>query len=545
MSNFPASNSGDPGISISMLDVETGDRRLSEETLLNDKDFSEQAPSSFDFLLGPTSSTQRKFGIFPRLRHIIAKVTLFLLPSFISCYFTPAGASKPEKLAPTAWLDGLRGIACACVVVHHYFYEYHSRLEHPYDGVNHVDVTQLPFIKLIHYGPPMVKIFFIISGFVLTVKAVKITRVPGSSFDGQGLISNLSTSVWKRYLRLYIPCAASFILCAFLISAGWMEAIPTSKRRPGWITGSIERRPPTLDNIFQQLAEAAKDFYIFAVERSLFNILDRPYNTDGHLWTIPVEFKSSIALFVFVTGVCTLKRWLRVYIIIPVFTISLLYYGGWGLALFFFGYFLAELNSDIPTDPKERSSRRSLFKTSLHSTMVIVSLYLLSYPRKIPDPEYTTGYRFLAPLTPPRYPLPHDKRADHTHEFWQTVGAMMLVWALLYLPRVQNVVLCNKVSQYFGKISFAIYIMHGHTQKSIGHWAVVNGLKFVGLWHYNAQKKAWILDKEHNQLYGTVVMVAFLFITFPITVCWADVFWRVADAPSVRFLRWLEGKIRR
>ncbi|RVD88807.1 uncharacterized protein DFL_002980 [Arthrobotrys flagrans] len=538
MSSFLGSTSGE----IKMLDVENGGRRLSEETLLSDKGASEQSPGFFDYLTS-TSSTQRKFGVIPRLRHIIAKITLFLLPSFISSYFTTSSGSASEKLAPTAWLDGLRGLACVCVVIHHYFYEYFKQLEHPYDGVNHVNWIQLPFLKLVHHGPPMVKIFFIISGFVLTVKAVKITRVTGT-IDGLGLINNLSSSVWKRYLRLYIPCAAGFLLCAFMISVGMMEAIPTGSK-PKWISGPLERRPPTKDNIFQQLAYAFKDFHIFAVDITLFNIRDRNYSTDGHLWTIPVEFKSSIQLFIFVAGTCTLKRWLRVYVLIPISTIALLYYGGWGLSLFIFGYFLAELNSDIPANSKERYFRNSILKTTLYTTMAIAGLFLLSYPRKIPSPEYTTGFQFLVPLTPARYPRAGGKRSDSTHEFWQTIGSMLLVWALLYLPRVQKIVLCNKVSQYFGKISFAIYIMHAHMQHSIGYWTVVNGLKFVGLWRYNVEKKGWAMVSGHDGLYGVVVMGTWLFITFPMTVCWADVFWRAVDLQSVRFLRWLEPKIKR
>ncbi|KAK6513734.1 hypothetical protein TWF506_008172 [Arthrobotrys conoides] len=389
----------------------------------------------------------------------------------------------------------------------------------------------------------MVKIFFIISGFVLTVKAVKLTRVVGA-IDGHGLMNNLSSSVWKRYLRLYIPCAAGFVLCALMISAGMMEVIPAGTK-PNWISGNLERRPPTKNNIFQQLWFAVKDFYIFAFDLTLFNIRDRKYATDGHLWTIPVEFKSSIQLFIFVAGTCTLKRWIRVYIIIPITTIVLLYYGGWGLSLFIFGYFLAELNSDIPTNVKERQFGTSIFKTTLHTTMAIAGLFLLSYPRKFPSSEYTTGFQFLVPLTPATYPRAGGKRSDSTHEFWQTIGSMLLVWALLYLPRIQKLVLCNKVSQYFGKISFAIYIMHAQTQHSIGYWVVVNGLKFVGLWRYNVQKKVWDFVSGHNELYAAVVLGGFIFITFPTTVCWADVFWRGVDLQSVRFLRWLEPKIKR
>ncbi|KAF3920789.1 hypothetical protein ABW20_dc0105665 [Dactylellina cionopaga] len=331
-----------------------------------------------------------------------------------------------------------------------------------------------------------------------------------------------------------------------------MEAVPY-QTHPKWLGGPIERRPPTKDNIFQQLAYAFWDFYIFAVDISFFNIRDKKYSTDGHLWTIPIEFKNSIQLFVFVAGSCMLKRFLRVYILLPVVFSFLLYYGSWGLSLFIFGYFLAELHGDIlattttlPTTVSEKlAPKTSLFKTALHITVALAGLFLASYPRDMHNTENTTGFQFLIPLTPKKYPIGRSKRVDFSHEFWQSVGAMMLVWALMHLPRVQTTVLCNKVVQYFGKISFALYIMHGHAHHSVGYWAVVNGLKMAGIWRLDEKSQKWGLAPGTEFWNSMVVLIAFLFVTFPATVWSADVFWRAADLQSVRFLRWLEAKIKR
>ncbi|KAK6543378.1 hypothetical protein TWF694_000126 [Orbilia ellipsospora] len=556
---------------LSPIDGENSSYRLSEETLLNPRDGdydSNNNPNLKDFDSSPIS-TSRKFGLLPRLRQFLANITLFILPSFISCYFS-SKPHKPEKLAPTAWLDGLRGLACVSVVVHHNIYEYTKALEWPYDSLDNTRYIQLPIVRLIHFGPPMVKIFFIISGFVLTVKAVKLTRVPRSaSIDGAALFQNLSSSIWKRYLRLYIPCAAGFVICAAMISMGWMESIPY-RTRPGWVTGSVERRPPTMNTTIEQFQYAVEDFYSFAVDVTLFNNRSKSYSTDGHLWTIPVEFNCSIQLFLLVAGCCALKRWLRIYIILPIIYTVLLIHGSWGFALFVFGYFLAELHADylanntpnLPTNKVTStlaSSSSSVLARLLRICLMIIGLWLISYPRKIPHPdrmEYTTSYQFIIKWTPVAYHLQTAKRLGSTHEFWHSVGAMILVWTIMYSPRVKKF-LCHSIIQYFGKISFALYIMHAHVHHSVGYAVVLNGLKRAGIWIFDEKTEKWGLFKimkgpegeaikaAMDGRWNFVIVAGFLCVTFPVTVWWADLFWRGVDAQSVRFLRWVEGKIRR
>ncbi|KAK6358258.1 hypothetical protein TWF730_007608 [Orbilia blumenaviensis] len=481
----------------------------------------------------------------------------FLIPSFITSWF--AGPTNKSKLSPTAWLDGLRGLACVAVVIHHYAYGYSKTLHHPYDGEDNKYLIQLPIIKLIHHGPPMVKIFYIISGFALTVKAVRITSVPGLSIlDSPALLRNLSSSIWKRYLRLFMPCAAGFLLCCFMATAGLFEVYPINTH-PTWITGWIERRPPMQGGLWNQLVYTFWDFYAFAVEVTFFGASDKLYNTDIHLWTIPIEFRCSLQLFVLVVGGCMLRRLLRK-IYIPILCAFLLYNNVWGLALFAFGYFLGELHSDMMATPelpsplsgtlnekRDRFGRlKSILKVILHTIMIIAGLYLASYPRDMKASKKTSGYQFLLSLTPPKYPIGGvNTRYDHSNDFWQSIGTILIAWALLYMPRVQNLILCNRPVQYFGKISFALYIMHGHVHRSLGYWVVLTGSRLVGVVHWNKKSGQWDLISGHDkdQIHTAVVVVGWLLITFPVTVWSADVFWRGVDMQSVRFLRWLESKI--
>lgn len=85
----------------------------------------------------------------------------------------------------------------------------------------------------------------------------------------------------------------------------------------------------------------------------------------------------------------------------------------------------------------------------------------------------------------------------------------------------------TSVIQYFGKISYAIYLMHGVGMHAIGyHW----------------EKWAYSITGVEGYNYNTgFVLGACLCVP---TVIWcADIFWRAVDIPTVRFAKWLESKM--
>ncbi|KAF3917802.1 hypothetical protein ABW20_dc0104206 [Dactylellina cionopaga] len=199
----------------------------------------------------------------------------------------------------------------------------------------------------------------------------------------------------------------------------------------------------------------------------------------------------------------------------------------------------------LPTDTNEKpaSPKRQTLKTILRTCVITIGLYFASYPVRMMATKETTGFGYLLTLTPPKYPVGTLKRYDHTNDFWQCIGAMMIVWPLLYMPRVQKAIFCNPLMQYFGKISFALYIMHGHIHRSWGYFVVKQGLMAAGIWHMDKNGN-WKLAHGHDQLHNAIIVAGF-FVTMPLTIYSADLFWRGVDLQSVRFLRWLESKLNR
>ncbi|KAK6533611.1 hypothetical protein TWF694_002548 [Orbilia ellipsospora] len=402
----------------------------------------------------------------------------------------------------------------------------------------------------------MVEVFFVISGFALSYKVANLSRKPVSYADSHAILRNLASSIWKRYLRLVLPCAGTFILVTLFVGAGWFEAVPFEQR--GGLRGLVEPRPPKMDSFFGQLEWGLKDFYKFAVPLTLF--FDVGYavyrwETDSHLWTIPQEFHQSLCLFLTIVGLSHIKRWLRMRVFLPCIVVIALYNMYWEYSLFIFGFLLAEVyvsilstsenstssgvsdTASLPIYSKERrySYASEILKKTGLVVLFILSLYLCSYPEVSPQPDSTTGFTFLEALTPPRY------TEDTWHRFWLTLGAYLLVFSIMMLPKIHTI-LCSKLFQYLGRISFSLYLVHGTIVRSLGYALVHWGWRQMGvsaLWE-NDSLPDNVKDLEARRI--VMVFLGFVGI-IPVTIWSADIFWRVVDMPSVRFVRWLESKL--
>lgn len=101
-------------------------------------------------------------GTIPRLSK--SNLTSFLTPSFLHT------RRAETKFLPTAWLDGMRGIAAFLVYIRHFAAATHPDIQYGW-GTNgeHRNFIHLPFLRLLTAGPAMVALFFIISGYALSL----------------------------------------------------------------------------------------------------------------------------------------------------------------------------------------------------------------------------------------------------------------------------------------------------------------------------------------------------------------------------------------
>lgn len=458
-----------------------------------------------------------------------------LLPSFL----LPVVNGVPHgqtKVAPTAWLDGMRGYAAFFVFLCHFEFAYHRKDAWVYgtvDDPNHPNenryLLQLPIIRLIIAGDSMVCIFFVISGYALSLKSLKLIR--GRSYDQ--LLRTLASSVFRRPFRLFLPCIASTLLIFIGLRIGVYDYVNSfAEEEESFRSIFLGWAHEPQAHIFDTFYEQAWDYYY--ASRGLFEIMTHAHwpshGYDIHLWTIPVEFRCSMILFLTIAGLSVLRSKVRMWTLV-LFIAASFQCDVWELGLFWGGMLLAEaslirqenmdlnakIDDGIPifSEPK----RKPLFgMKSLWYSLFLVSLLILSMPTgKV---KFAPFYSYLVQWSPPGL--------EEKPRFWQSLGAMLLVWSTNNESSLQVPFACA-LGRYMGNISYALYLVHGAVNHTVGYSVVYN------LWEKVTGKET-LVQYETGFAMGAMVVI-------PVAIWIADLFWRYIDIPIVKFARWFESKL--
>ncbi|KAF2405653.1 hypothetical protein EJ06DRAFT_560885 [Trichodelitschia bisporula] len=450
----------------------------------------------------------------PPLQTLFLRTLHFLLPSFLRHTHGPTAS-----LHPTAYLDGLRGLAALFVFFcHHAYTSFVITRGYGVDG--HGSPLLLPIVRLLYSGPPMVCVFFVVSGYALSLKPLRLARARNwDAFAGC-----LSSAVFRRAMRLFFPTTVSTGMIALLLQLGAYEPTRAFAQDRRYVRNVVEHHPVRLGSLGAQLRDWA---------RTLFNFVhvwtwapfggSTPY--DVHLWTIPVEFRCSAVLFLTLLGLGRVRAGIRLFLLSLIMAFTLRS-DRWEMTLFFAGMMLAELDlmrgahrpppSPLNLEPLnlESQPRISAFRTGLWRLVALAALYLMSQPDEAAERTY--GWRTLVRLIPGWF--------SEKYRFYQCLGSVFFVLAVGRERGLRRVFEARCV-QYFGRISYALYLVHGPVIHVLGYKVM------GGAWGWTGVEGGYV----GGWVGGTVVVV-------PLTVWVADVWWRGVDAPVVRLARWVEGK---
>lgn len=465
-------------------------------------------------------------------RAAILRTGFFLLPSFVQSRLSRDHRLRTEKLSPTAYLDGMRGLAAFFVFFCHYFYTCFVIVNGYGYGEDNYYMLQLPFIRLFYSGPPMVCVFFVISGYALSYRPLKLIR----SRNSEGFATTMTSFVFRRAMRLFLPTAISTFMVVILLRLGLYEWTRDFASDRTYMRNIQEHHPGRTETTTGQVQNWAwnmfKFLHIWGWEK-----FGGSTGYDVHLWTIPVEFRASMMLFLALIGTARLRTGIRFFVLAAIMWFT--YRSDrWEMLLFYCGMVLAELDiirgahsnpattaalpvaeqtstpllSPQSSGPVRRGGRGRSFGWI---GLSIVALYLMSQPDA--HAEETPGWIFLTTLIPEWF---SDK-----YRYWQIVGSIIFVLCVGRSPPWQRA-FNTPVVQYFGKISYAIYLMHGPVLHTFG---------------YAIERWAWSITGVEGPEYLKGFLLAAIFIV-PLVIWAADVFWRAVDAPVVRFSKWVEQK---
>lgn len=453
---------------------------------------------------------------------MLTKLAIAITPSFLQHHVGGQPAPPPTKQHAIAALDGLRGWASLLVFNFHFLFTYTWKIAvgWGFNGENY-GIWQLPILHMVVSGHIMVAIFFVISGYVLSYKPLKMIR----SRSWEQTFTALASSTFRRALRLYLPSVVGITLVMLAVRAGVYDYSHHVINQGYTIQGTNEQHPP----VFKTFSRQYWDYYY-----TLANLMD-PFNWslyynyyNPHLWTIPVEFRCSFALFLTMLGTSRLHAPLRMTLVASMVWFCMRY-GRWDVVLFLSGNLMAEADlingtwERPPLPPSATIGPKWLpqqFRPSIRKWWIavfIAGLYFGSCPNI--GFKWTPFYMWLWDVTPWTYP--------EQHRFPQTIGAVLIVMGINRSPDVQKL-FTTPLSQYLGKISFAFYIVHGPILHSLGYSLMPNVWSVVG--------------KETNFQYCLGFLVGWM-ICLPLAIWMGDIFWRAVDIPSVKFARWLEDKV--
>ena len=431
-----------------------------------------------------------------------------LLPSFFS---SPDTYSR--KTTPTTYLNGLRGIAALAVLNQHHLARWYPEVLHGWQSRPESDLyIQMPLLRIIYAGHFMVKIFFILSGYVLSYGPLKLIRKK----DYYQLHHSLASGTFRRGLRLYLPTVVPFIIATWL---SYMDAYSYGKALKPTSVPNIQ---PTLWLAYRQMCTVVvkmlnpfqnKEFY--------------PRPMLAHLWTLPVEFRGSMTVFILLLTLGKVTVRCRI-ILISGFALFCIMVLRWETFLFAVGIILAELgliresescrpaSLDGISPCTTKALRFRYRKGAFWIVIFVFAIHLGCWPNL--GTGSTPGYVMLQTLTPEWYNAEGPK---YVQIFWNTIGAVLLLLALENCEILRKPFMTN-FALWLGDVSFSLYIVHWTLVFTLGQNVTVMFINVTG--HFDV---GFFLGAV--VLYGVVFWVS-------------DVYTRVGDNRCVEYARLIKDK---
>lgn len=431
----------------------------------------------------------------------MTSTTVNLLNSYAEkTRWMPTQASRDanrKALQDSSWADGLRGIAAVFVMFSHMTLAFARYIVRPGDGEHGPSQwMQRPILRLVGQGPAWVACFIILSGFVNSLKPIKLAR----QGNIETALSNLAVSSFRRSFRLFLPAAAATIISWFICQFGAYETARNSDAY--WLQITSPGISPSWGQAIIDLIYAIRNTWLYNPE----NPYDQPQ------WALMYLLQGSMFVFTALLTTINLTPRFRVLTMMTCWFWS----WNWGIRIgdpmvgvsCFAGIMLSELsNSEYPL-------RLSPLSPFFAPPMVLIALVLMSFPSQFQTwaPWSNFLLEWFNKVSPANAEL---------SRFWPTIGAQLLCLTVVLSPHMRRG-LSHPWLLWLGKVSFPLYLLHGSFMRSLLSWLLFAREHLVEFEERNGDESI-IIMKYPLPGYTTfiIVMPVFFVILFTATHLWA------------------------
>lgn len=396
------------------------------------------------------------------------------------------------------WVDGLRGIASALVVMTHLARAWDGELFSPTSEEGAPPrLMQLPYLRILVQGRIGVTIFAFVTGYVCALKPIRLCR----QGDQEAAFVSISKSALRRIPRLVLPAAAATAVSWLMAEFGFYAV---AKHQGSWW---VDVQSP---NRIAYLGEALGNL--------VYNIVTtwtRSGNDyDNNQWTLLPLLKGSILVYAFMLATAYVKPRYR---IMASFGFWVYFYcandSAFGMQ-FFWGTFIADLQNHPSTT--EFISERPHLSKILSGLLIFIGLTFASFPEA--HFEWMTWSRmlldFMQPILPEKPDFPR---------FASGIGLELISLGILLSPMLQRL-LSGRYLLFLGRMSFAVYLLHGPLIKTTLTWMLF-GVQ-VPPDHENDKGEMEITRLEYP---GNLTLIMWQFIWLPMLYCIAHLWMAYVD----------------
>ncbi|KAK4446137.1 hypothetical protein QBC34DRAFT_470275 [Podospora aff. communis PSN243] len=404
-----------------------------------------------------------------------------------------------KQASRTDWIDGLRGLASLSVCLSHVLGGAYPSLYFAYGdgppGRLSRSWLKLPIIRLLHSGDAAVALFFLASGYALSLRPLRLIQQQSPTSP----LESLSSSVLRRTGRLLIPTLAASLATCLAAQFGAFDTAQATLRHqthhPSYqvfFFVSAKRQSSLLAQMALWHQETMTLFFFNRGDTLTVPVLR--YGT--HLWTIPVELWASLVVYLFLLGLVSVPRTARCCII--------------GMSCRTWGGVAA---TDIGEGKEKEVEVEMEMEMERWGSPTV---------NAAAAPGGWTALNRLAPVGV--------YGEENAGRFWVAIGAVCIFFSVQRWPLLQGL-LGIALPRWLGRVSFSLYLVHNAIMSSLGAW-------LIAIWgNGNGQ--------EDVGIGGDALMVCILCLVVAVSIGVANVFYRVVDEPSKRFMVWLELRLER